>query len=178
MTYATSQEKLERPIRAGVFATAGAARLAVNRLLAAGFTTDEITVICSDETKERYFREFEHQKPAGANTPLAIAIGSSIAAGLGGLTVAVGLAAGGLPLVIVGGAALMTGGVVGSFLGAMLTRGTEKEISNYYDQAVLEGKLLVAVESHDHDGGLRLTRAEQILDEAGAEAEPLPLSEG
>jgi len=60
----------------------------------------------------------------------------------------------------------------------MLTRGTEKEISNYYDQAVLEGKLLVAVEIHDHDGGLRLARAEQILDEAGAEAEPLPLSEG
>jgi hypothetical protein len=178
MTQATIAEKRIRPVRAGVFRDATSARLAVNNLLAAGFTRDEITVICSDEAKEQHFKEFEHQKPAGTNTPMAMAVGSSIAAGLGGITVAAGLAAGGLPLVIVGGAALMTGGVVGSFLGAMLTRGTEKEASDYYDQAVLEGKLLVAVECHTEDAERRLARAEQILDQAGSEAEPLPLPEG
>jgi hypothetical protein len=178
MSHATIEERKTRPIRAGVFANVAGASAAVNQLLSAGFAKDEITVICSDEAKEQHFREFEHQKPAGTNTPVAMALGSSIAAGLGGITIAAGLAAGGLPLVIVGGAALMTGGVVGGFLGAMLTRGGEKEASNYYDQAVLAGKLLVAVECHSADAEQRLARAERILDEAGAESEPLPLAEG
>jgi hypothetical protein len=43
-------------------------------------------------------------------------------------------------LLISGGSAL------GGFLGTMLTRGDEKEVSNYYDQAVRLGKILVAVD--------------------------------
>ena len=68
----------------------------------------------------------------------------------------------------------MTGGVLGSFLGAMLTRGVEKEAADFYDQAVTEGKLLVTVEIHDNEGAL--ARAEQALADAGAL--PLPLPEG
>jgi hypothetical protein len=178
MAQLTMPEKETRPIRAGVFSSLVAADDAICKLLSAGFTKDQITVICSDEAKERHFREFEHQKPAGAITPAAMAIGGTLGAALGGITVAAGLAAGGLPLVIVGGAALMTGSVVGSFLGAMLTRGFEKEAANFYDQAVAEGKLLVAVECHAADAQECLDRAARILDEAGAEAHPVPLPEG
>jgi len=127
-----SSQTMTRPVRAAVFTTIVAARDAVQSLLDAGFTRDEITVVCSDETKERYFREFEHQQPAGANTPLAATVGGAIGATLFGLTaVAAGAATGGVPLIVAGSWAALTGGIAGGFLGAMMTRGIEKKAANY-----------------------------------------------
>jgi hypothetical protein len=173
----SSPSTLANPVRAAVFTTPAAAQAAVKGLLAARFTQKEITVVCSDETKERYFRAFEHQKQAGANTPAAAAIGGAIGATLFGLSaIAAGAATGGVPLAIAGGWALMTGGLAGGFVGAMLTRGFEKEAANYYDQAVAGGKILVAVEALGDDAQRRLQTAWQILDQAGAE--PVQLPEG
>jgi hypothetical protein len=176
MTQLTLAEKQQRPIRAGVFSTVEAAEDAVHRLLAAGFRKEQITVICSDDTKERYFREFEHQEPAGSNTPAAAATGSAIGATVGAAAAgAVGVATGGLPLLVAGGIGLMAGAVWGGFIGAMLTRGIEKEAANFYDQAVQEGKLLITVEQHASEHPT-LADAERIFAEAGAE--PISLPEG
>jgi hypothetical protein len=167
----------EKPIRFGVFSNIGAADHAVSQLLAAGFTEEQITVVCSDETREQYFRPFEHQRPAGAGTPAAAAIGGAVGAAVSGLTtVAAGVASDAVALVAAGGAGAWTGGILGGFLGAMMTRGKEKELANYYDQAVVEGKILVAAEDHGPQAAENLARASQILAEAGAE--PLPLPEG
>src|SRR6187431_2386545 len=76
-----------RPLEAGVFDSIDDARRAVHTLIEAGFTTDHITVVCSDDTKERYFREFDHQQPAGKHTATATIAGSTIGAVLGGATV-------------------------------------------------------------------------------------------
>jgi hypothetical protein len=70
----------------------------------------------------------------------------------------------------------MAGAVWGGFLGAMMTRGLEKEAADFYDQAVQAGKLLVTVEQTSPDQQPSLREAEQILAAAGAE--PLPLTEG
>jgi len=148
---------------------------AIRQLIAAGFSKDQITVICSDEGKEKYFTEFEHQEPAGANTQEAIATGSSIGAALGALsTGAVGFAIGGLPLIVIGGIGLMAGGMFGAFVGAMMTRGIEKEAANFYDQEVARGNLLVAVEVDDPTARPSLADAERVLAAAGAEPLPLP----
>jgi hypothetical protein len=177
MTQAMMPQRVERPIRAGVFSTVAAADEAVRLLLAAGFSKGQITVVCSDETKERHFREFEHQQPAGANTPAAAAIGGTVGASLGGIAAgAAGIATGGLPLIVAAGIGIWAGAVLGGFLGAMSTRGLEKEAANFYDQAVSEGKLLVTVEEHQSAIEPSLATAEQVFAEAGAE--PLPLTEG
>jgi hypothetical protein len=166
-----------RPVRAGVFNDVASARNAISQLREGGFTNDEITVICSDETKERIFREFEHQDPAGANTPVAAATGSAVGATLFGLATAViGTASGNVPLAVAGGWGVWTGGVLGGFIGAMLTRGVEKEAADYYDQAVVQGKILIAVEHHGPQSAARLHQAENILSVAGAE--PVALREG
>ena len=68
------------------------------------------------------------------------------------------------------------GGVVGGLAGAMMTRGVEKELANYYDQAVQDGKMLVAAEAKDREDTAGLAKASQILADAGAE--PVPLREG
>ncbi len=181
MTKSTLAEKQCQPIRAAVYSTVPEAKDAVTRLLAAGFTNHQITVICSDDTKERYFREFEHQEKAGANTPAAAATGGAIGATLGSLaTGAVGLAIGGVPLLVAGGIGLMAGAVWGGFIGAMMTRGIEKEAADFYDQEVQAGKLLVTVEQTREecqpDAHPSLADAERILAEAGAH--PMPLPEG
>ncbi|HQU44246.1 MAG TPA: hypothetical protein PK867_15605 [Pirellulales bacterium] len=168
---------LERPIRVGVFSTIRAADCAVDNLLKAGFTPDQISVVCSDQTKEEHFHAFEHEEPAGSHTATAVAVGGAIGAALGGLTVLAGaVTTAGLGLLAAGGLAAWAGGVVGGLVGAMMTRGVERELADYYDQAVSAGKILVAAEDHSEAQRQTLARAEQILSECGAE--PISLPEG
>ncbi|MGH7137429.1 MAG: hypothetical protein ACREHD_16925 [Pirellulales bacterium] len=168
---------LERPIRVGVFSTIRAADCAVDNLLKAGFTSSQISVVCSDLAIEEHFHRFEHEQPAGAHTAEAVAVGGAIGAALGGLTVLIGAATtAGMALLAAGGLAAWTGGVVGGLVGAMLTRGIEPELANYYDQAVTAGKILVAAEDHSEAQRQRLERAERVLSQCGAE--PIALSEG
>src|SRR5215210_4482687 len=167
----------ERPLEVGVFNTVDEARNAVRELLNAGFTREHITVVCSDETKERYFREFEHQEPAGTFTPGATIAGATIGALLGGLTVvASAIATGGLALWAAGPITAWAGGVAGGLVGAMMTRGVEKELANFYQQAVVSGQILVAAEAHGANAPAMLAKAAEILAEAGAQ--PLPMEEG
>jgi hypothetical protein len=180
-THATTkpapESRTKKPVRAAVFSTLAAARKAVKLLQEAGFAEKEITVICSDETKERHFKVFEHQQPAGANTPAAAAIGGTVGATIFGLaSIAAGAATGGVPLIVLGGWALATGGVLGGFVGAMMTRGFEREAANYYDQAVIQGQLLVVVEHQGPQEAARMAQAEHILAQAGSE--PVALPEG
>jgi hypothetical protein len=166
-----------RPIEAGVFNSVESARKAVHDLRAIGFTKDQITVVCSNETKERYFSEFDHQQPAGTHTPTATIAGGTIGAVLGGLTViASAVATGSLALWAAGPITAWAGGVAGGLVGAMMTRGVEKELANFYQQAVVSGQILVAAEDHSADGAQHLSRAAEILAAAGAQ--PLPLQEG
>jgi hypothetical protein len=171
------QTKPGSPVRAAVYENVADAQEAIRSLLAAHFTPEQITVVCSDAMKERHFKRFEHQQPAGQNTPAAAAAGGTIGGAAGGITAAaIGAAVGGPALAVLGGAGLITGALVGSFLGAMLTRGLEKEAADFYDQAVQDGKILVVVEDVSSGAADRLAKAEQLLAAAGAE--PLELPEG
>src|SRR5687768_13510665 len=88
-----SLSTVERPIRVGVFNTIAAADEAVDHLLAAGFTRDEISVLCSDPAKEAHFRGLKTPEPAGSHTFPAAATGGAIGAALGGLTALTGIVA-------------------------------------------------------------------------------------
>lgn len=168
---------LETPIRVGVYSSIEAADCAVESLAKAGFTSEQISVLCSEPTIEAHYRKFEHQDPAGTNTASAAVTGGAIGVVLGGLSVLAGaVTTGGIGLLAAGGLAMWTGGVVGGLVGAMLTRGVEKELANYYDQAVTRGKILVAVEGHSEAQRQRLAVAERILSDCGAE--PIALPEG
>ncbi|HEX3599863.1 MAG TPA: hypothetical protein VHU84_06945 [Lacipirellulaceae bacterium] len=166
-----------KPLEAGVFNSIDDARDAVRGLLAAGFTPANITVVCSDETKERYFSEFEHQDPAGTYTPGAAIAGGTIGALIGGLAViGSAVATGSLALWAAGPISAWAGGVAGGLVGAMMTRGVEKELANFYQQAVVSGQILVAAEDHGPESAARLSRAAQILGKSGGH--PVPLAEG
>jgi hypothetical protein len=164
------------PLEVGVFNSVDDARQAVNSLLDAGFSTEQITVVCSDETKERYFHEFDHQQPAGTHTPTAAIAGGTIGAVLGGMTVvASALATGSLALWAAGPISAWAGGVAGGLVGAMMTRGVEKQLANFYQQSVLNGQILVAAEDHGPHSHERLAEAAAALAAAGAL--PLPMAD-
>ena len=173
----SAPRKSTQPIRAGIFESVPDADRAVAELVNAGFTKDQITVICSAETVQQHFKEFEHQDPAGKHAPAAVMTGGAIGATLGGLVAAAGIATvGGAALFVAGGLALWTGGIVGGLVGAMMTRGFEKELANFYDQEVTRGRILVAVEEKDPARRQMLDRAAEIFAKHGID--PLPLSEG
>lgn len=177
MTTLTNKDVQNPALEVGVFDSVDAARRAVLGLLQTGFTHEQITVVCSDETKERYFSEFEHQHAAGTFTTTAAITGGTIGAVLGGLTVvASAVATGGLALWAAGPITVWFGGVAGGLVGAMMTRGVEKELANFYQQAVISGQILVAAEDHGASSSQMLAKAEKVLAEAGAQ--PLPMRKG
>jgi Heat induced stress protein YflT len=172
-----NQDPHDATFEAGVFSNVDDARRAVRGLLAAGFSPEHITVLCSDDTKERYFREFEHQDPAGTHTTTAAVVGGTIGAAVGGLTViAAAVATGSVALWAAGPITAWFGGVGGGLVGAMMTRGIEKELANYYQQAVMDGHILVAADDHSANNRPALARAATILADAGAL--PVQLPEG
>jgi hypothetical protein len=166
------------PVRVGVFDSLAAADLAVQRLIDAGFERDHITVICPTCSVDQY-RDVDREPPAGARTPVAAASGGAIGAVLGGLVALAGVTAtGGMGLLAAGPLLLGAGGggVAGGLIGAMMTRGVEKEVADFYDQALERGQILVAVEEESENAPERLALAETIIGSAGAD--PLALREG
>lgn len=167
---------LDKPIRVGIFDAVQQADQAINGLLDIGFTKDNITVVCSDEQKEHHFPEFEHQHPAGQLTAVAVICGALIGCMLGGIAALVSAAMLGVAIVTAAIILVPAGAVIGGFVGAMMTQANEKELANYYDQAVVDGKILVAAEDHSDQSSRMLAQAEQVLAIAGAK--PIELSDG
>ena len=161
----------DKPVRMAVFDTVPQAERVVRDLLAAGFTHDEVSVLCSDAHKTAHFTNVQTPALAGSHTPTAIVTGTAVGAAIGGVAlVASALMTGGASLLIGGGALIAGGALAGSFTGAMASRGFEPETVNYYDQEVQRGKILVAVEVPGDDSAARLAKAERILEGTGAEA--------
>ncbi len=169
-----------KPYRVGIYAQMDQADAAVRGLLAAGFTDREISVVCSDKVKEAHFRRFEHQGAGRTHSAAAAASGAAIGGLVGLLSMAAFVTStGGLGIFVVGPLFVGSAGAgafVGGLMGAMTTRGLEEELANYYDQAVVQGKILVAAEAHGHDAEARLAKADAVLRAAGAE--PVALEQG
>ena len=171
-----STPKTELPVRVGIFKTVAGADRAVRSLLQMGFTKDQLSVICSDEHKERFFKDIPNPPVPGSNTVEGIAVGAAIGA-VGGLALAAtAMVTGGATLLMAGPLMAAGGAIAGSFTGAMATRGFEPEVANYYDQAVRRGDILVGVEYEGDDAPMRLADAERVLAASGAE--PVALPEG
>jgi len=165
----------QRPVRVGVFESVMAADHAVKELLAAGFTTERISVVCSDRVKESLFAEYEHDQPAGASTAPAAGAGAVMGGLLAGFVAVTGVAGtGGVGLIIVGPLFAASGAMLGTFLGAMAAYGVEHEVANYYEQALTQGAILVAAEIGPDEDRAKLAVAEQVFEEAGVHPVALP----
>jgi hypothetical protein len=158
-------------VHVGVFDDVAQADHALAELVGAGIPKEQITVICPTCATEKY-REFHRQTPSGSHAAAAAVTGSSIGALLGGLVAVAGVtASGGAALLAAGSLLAGSGGgaVIGGFVGAMMTRGMEPEVADFYDQALLKGQVLVAVEPSDEVTSQQIAVADRIFAADAAE---------
>lgn len=169
-------QRVETPIRVGIFDSPLEVDHAIQDLMEEGFTTEEITVICPRDLEGR-FAPFEHQKEKAEKNLSAAITGGLIGALLGGIVAFSGLVpTEGVSLFGISFLFIGTGIIVGGFVGLMMRRGIDKELAHFYDQGVKTGKILVAAQTHEKDQVEKLARAEDILCSSGVM--PLKMVEG
>jgi outer membrane lipoprotein SlyB len=174
----TTSPRVERPVRVGIFGEIASADAAIVRLLNAGFAKSEIVVVAPREVKE-HFGELHAAEPGGEHARRTATTAGAIGGLIGGIITAAALIGTGAGAMVVAGplvAASSAGVLAGGFIGAMMSRGFDKEAATFYDQAIRDGMILVGVQCEGADRRDRLATAERVLHEAGAE--PLPLPEG
>jgi hypothetical protein len=157
----------DQQLRAGAFNTVGEADLAIRRLLAAGFTRDQLAVVCPGKFQEHFVPEVHQSETPSAGTGQTMATGGAIGATLGGLALAATVITGGVGAVAA--AALIGGGAIaGAFSSLIVSKGYEEEADDYFKQAIERGQIVVGVEIQGEEN-IQLLEAQRILDEAGAQ---------
>jgi hypothetical protein len=155
----------------GIYAHREAAEGAVDRLLAANFRNEDISVLLQDNVGTKDFAHEKHTKaPEGATTGVVTGgiIGGAIGAliGIGALAIpGVGplIAAGPIIGALTG---VGSGGVVGGIIGALIGMGIPEYEAKRYEGRIKEGGILLSVHCDNSDW---VGKAKQVLKETGAE---------
>lgn len=137
----------------GIFRNTEAAIAAVEKLLALGYTNEEISVISQDQAMQDYVETTELD--TDSDHTLTGAVTGGMIGGLGALLLELGLIAipGVGPFLAIGpvGAALvgaLGGGAVGGMVGAFVDLGFEDEDAKRYAKHLQAGDILIVVEDH------------------------------
>jgi hypothetical protein len=155
----------------GIYKSSVQAERAVDRVLGAGFSNNDISVLLPDSQSSK---EFAHEKntkaPEGATTGMTT---GGIVGGTLGLLAGIGaLAIPGLGPFIAAGpimaslAGLGVGGAVGGLIGALVGMGIPEYEAKRYEGRVKDGGVLLSVHCDTSD---EISRAKNLLKETGAE---------
>jgi hypothetical protein len=154
----------------GSFSDRDSAERAYNRLRERGYTDEEINIIMSDQTREKYFdkdkhrtgdKDFEREREKtdkeafGTKAMEGAGKGASIGGAVGaaaGIIAAIGtsLVIPGLGLVIAGPiaaglAGAGAGGVTGGIVGALVGSGIPKDRAERYEKSIKQGDIVMGV---------------------------------
>jgi hypothetical protein len=155
----------------GIYSTPLAAETAVDQLVAAGFSDQDVSVLMSDIDAAR---EFAHEKSTKAPEGTAVGVTTGgIVGGAFGLLAGIGaLAIPGVgPLIAAGPimgalAGLGVGGAVGGLVGALVGLGIPEYEAKRYEGRVKDGGVLLSVHCNTSD---EIKRAKEILNATNAE---------
>ena len=155
----------------GIFPNRAAAEAAVDRLSAAGFSHDDVSVLMADQKGSRDFAAEKNTKaPEGTTTGVTVggAVGGTLGlmAGLGALAIpGVGplIAAGPIMGALAG---LGVGGAVGGLVGALVGLGIPEYEAKRYEGRVKDGGILVSVHCESSE---EVSRAKDVLKSSGGE---------
>jgi len=155
----------------GIYATPERAEVAVDRLVSAGFSDEDVSVLMADAEASR---QFAHEKNTKAPEGTAVGVTTGgLLGGAFGLLVGLGaLAIPGIgPLLAAGPivtalAGLGAGGALGGIVGALVGMGIPEYEAKRYEGHVKNGGVLLSV--HCDTRG-EIIRAEEVLKATGAE---------
>jgi hypothetical protein len=154
-----------------IFPTRAAAESAVDQLVAAGFSQQDISALMADNAGSRDFAAEKNTKaPEGTTTGATVGgvVGGTVGllAGLGALAIpGVGplIAAGPIMGALAG---LGAGGALGGLVGALVGLGIPEYEAKRYEGRVKDGGILLSVHC---DSSEEVSRAKDILKQAGGE---------
>ena len=151
--------------------TEAQAIMIVDQLRAAGFSSNDISVLFPDKTGTKDFAHEQHTKvPEGAAT--GAGTGGVLGGALGWLVGIGALAIPGLGPFIAAGPILAAlsgaaaGATLGGLTGALIGWGIPEYEAKRYEGKIKAGNMLISVHAEDRD---ERTRAKQIFEQAGAE---------
>src|SRR5438270_1112623 len=154
----------------GIYGSRGAAESAVDQLNAAGFRSEDISVLMQDNVGTK---DFAHEKATKApeGTTTGVVTGGVVGGTLGLLAGIGALAIPGLGPFIAAGpimgalAGVGAGGAVGGLVGALVGMGIPEYEAKRYEGSVKDGGILLSVHCDDSDW---VSRAKKILEQTGA----------
>jgi hypothetical protein len=155
----------------GIYQSSAQAERAVDRIIAAGFSNNDISVLLPDTNSSK---EFAHEKNTKApeGTTTGVTTGGVIGGTLGLLAGIGALAIPGVgPLIAAGPimaslAGLGVGGAVGGLIGALVGMGIPEYEAKRYEGRVKDGGVLLSVHCDTSD---EVSRAKDLLKQTGAE---------
>src|SRR5271156_4514563 len=155
----------------GIYKSSVQAELAVDRIAAAGFSSNDISVLLPDS---RSSKEFAHEKDTKApeGTTAGVTAGGVIGGTLGVLAGVGALAIPGIGPFIAAGpimaglAGLGVGGALGGLVGALVGMGIPEYEAKRYEGFVKDGGTLLSVHC---DTSEQISRAKDLLKRTGAE---------
>lgn len=154
----------------GIYQTRAHAERGVDRLLASGFSNDDISVLLPDSQSSK---EFAHEKSTKApeGTTAGVTTGGAIGGTLGLLAGIGALAIPGVGPFIAAGpimgalAGLGVGGAVGGLIGALIGMGIPEYEAKRYEGRIKEGGVLLSVHCDTSD---EVNRAQDLLKQTDA----------
>lgn len=155
----------------GIYRTRELAETAVDRLLAAGFRNEDISVLLPDNVGTK---DFAHEKDTKApeGTTTGVVAGGAIGGTLGLLAGIGALAIPGLGPFIAAGPIMATlagigsGGVVGGIVGALVGMGIPEYEAKRYEGRIKEGGILLSIHCDNSDW---TKKAKDLLKQTGAD---------
>jgi hypothetical protein len=173
----------ERPgMMTGLFRDRTSAERAYGTLASRGYGRDDVSLLMSEDTRNRYFPRDQVQKTelgtkAAEGAGVGAVAGGGIGAVLAGLA-ASGIAVPGLPIIAMGALAAAltgagTGGALGAIIGGLVGHGIPEERARSYDRGVREGGIVMGLTPRSRQDAEYLERewaacgAEQIYCPAG-----------
>jgi tetrahydromethanopterin S-methyltransferase subunit C len=155
----------------GIYKSEGLAEQAVDRIMAAGFSSSDVSVLLQDNESTRQFAHHKDTKaPEGAAT--GVTAGGVVGGTLGVLAGIGTLAIPGLGPFIAAGpimaglAGLGVGGAVGGLIGALVGMGIPEYEAERYEGRVKDGGVLLSVHC---DTSAEIDLAKELLKSTGAE---------
>lgn len=155
----------------GIYSSVTQAEQAVDHLMVAGFSSNDISVLLPDSKSTK---DFAHEKETKApeGTTAGVAAGGVVGGTLGVLMGIGALAIPGLGPFIAAGpimaglAGLGVGGAVGGLIGALVGMGIPEYEAKRYEGRIKEGGILLSVHC---DTSEEISRAKDLLKHTGAE---------
>src|ERR1700686_3201990 len=155
----------------GIYKTANHAEQTVDRLIAAGFTSDDISVLLPDSKSSK---EFAHEKNTKApeGTATGVTTGGAVGGTLGLLAGIGAIAIPGVGPFIAAGpimgtlAGIGAGGAVGGLMGALIGMGIPEYEAKRFEGRIKEGGVLLSAHC---DTSQEIDRAKELLKRTGAE---------